>query len=54
MRIIPYFLFKTRDLSLKTCKSQFLARADIDGIKYPVDSYGGKSVKDRRVRCRAN
>ena len=26
--------------------SEFLARADIDGIKYPVDSYGGKGVKD--------
>ena len=26
--------------------SEFLARADIDGIKYPVDSYGGKTVKD--------
>lgn len=26
--------------------SEFLARADIDGIKYPVDSYGGKTIKD--------
>lgn len=26
--------------------SEFLARADIDGVKYPVDSYGGKTVKD--------
>ena len=26
--------------------SRFLARAGIDGIKYPVDSYGGKTVKD--------
>ena len=26
--------------------SKFLARADIDGVKYPVDSYGGKSVKN--------
>ena len=26
--------------------SEFLARAGIDGIKYPVDSYGGKTVKD--------
>lgn len=26
--------------------SEFLVRADIDGIKYPVDSYGGKTVKD--------
>ena len=26
--------------------SEFLARADIDGVKYPVDSYGGKDVKD--------
>lgn len=26
--------------------SEFLARADIDGVKYPVDSYGGKGVKD--------
>lgn len=26
--------------------SEFLARAGIDGVKYPVDSYGGKGVKD--------
>ena len=26
--------------------SEFLYRAGIDGIKYPVDSYGGKTVKD--------
>ena len=26
--------------------SEFLARADIDGVKYPVNSYGGKTVKD--------
>ncbi|MBR4259756.1 MAG: hypothetical protein IKQ17_12050, partial [Kiritimatiellae bacterium] len=26
--------------------SEFLARAGIDGVKYPVDSYGGKAVKD--------
>ena len=26
--------------------SEFLARADIDGVKYPVDSYGGKGVKN--------
>lgn len=26
--------------------SEFLARAGIDGIKYPVDSYGGKTIKD--------
>lgn len=26
--------------------SLFLAKADIDGIKYPVDSYGGKTIKD--------
>lgn len=26
--------------------SEFLARAGIDGVKYPVDSYGGKTVKD--------
>ena len=26
--------------------SKFLARAGIDGVKYPVDSYGGKTVKD--------
>lgn len=26
--------------------SEFLYRAGIDGVKYPVDSYGGKSVKD--------
>ncbi|MGN0844243.1 MAG: VWA domain-containing protein, partial [Kiritimatiellia bacterium] len=29
--------------------SEFLARAGIDGVKYPVDSYGGKSVKDGDV-----
>lgn len=26
--------------------SEWLAEHDIDGIKYPVDSYGGKAVKD--------
>lgn len=26
--------------------SEFLARAGIDGVKYPVDSYGGKGIKD--------
>lgn len=26
--------------------SEFLARAGIDGMKYPVDSYGGKGVKN--------
>lgn len=26
--------------------SEFLARADIDGVKYPVDSYGNDAVKD--------
>ena len=26
--------------------SEFLASAGIDGVKYPVDSYGGKGVKD--------
>ena len=26
--------------------SEFLARAGIDGVKYPVDSYGGKTLKD--------
>ena len=26
--------------------SEFLYRAGIDGVKYPVDSYGGKGVKD--------
>lgn len=37
----------SREDSLKYPKaaSEFLARADIDGIKYPVDSYG-KTVKD--------
>ena len=29
--------------------SEFLARAGIDGVKYPVDSYGGKGVKDGDV-----
>lgn len=32
--------------SKEQAASEFLARADIDGIKYPVDSYGGKTVKD--------
>lgn len=38
----------SREDSLKYPKaaSEFLARADIDGIKYPVDSYGGKTIKD--------
>jgi hypothetical protein len=26
--------------------SEFLARAGIDGVKFPVDSFGGKTVKD--------
>ena len=29
--------------------SELLARAGIDGVKYPVDSYGGKGVKDGDV-----
>ncbi|MCR5753045.1 MAG: hypothetical protein K6G91_13920, partial [Kiritimatiellae bacterium] len=29
--------------------SEFLARAGIDGVKYPVDSFGGKTVKDGDV-----
>lgn len=29
--------------------SEFLARAGIDGVKYPVDSFGGKGVKDGDV-----
>lgn len=29
--------------------SEFLARAGIDGVKYPVGSYGGKGVKDGNV-----
>ena len=29
--------------------SEFLVRAGIDGVKYPVDSYGGKTVKDGDV-----
>ncbi len=29
--------------------SEFLARAGIDWVKYPVDSYGGKGVKDGDV-----
>ena len=36
----------SRDLGSPKAASEFLARADIDGIKYPVDSYGGKAVKD--------
>ena len=38
----------SRKDSLKYPKaaSEFLARAGIDGVKYPVDSYGGKTIKD--------
>ena len=33
-------------LGSEQAASEFLARAGIDGVKYPVDSYGGKGVKD--------
>ena len=36
----------TKLLGSPKAASEFLARADIDGVKYPVDSYGGKGVKD--------
>ena len=36
----------TQDLGSPQAASEFLARAGIDGVKYPVDSYGGKTVKD--------
>ncbi len=36
----------SRLLGSPQAASEFLARAGIDGVKYPVDSYGGKSVKD--------
>ena len=36
----------SKKLGSPQAASEFLARADIDGIKYPVDSYGGKTVKD--------
>lgn len=33
-------------LGSEQAASEFLARAGIDGIKYPVDSFGGKTIKD--------
>ena len=36
----------TKLLGSPQAASEFLARAGIDGVKYPVDSYGGKGVKD--------
>ena len=36
----------SRLLGSPQAASEFLYRAGIDGVKYPVDSYGGKSVKD--------
>ena len=36
----------SRLLGSPQAASEFLYRAGIDGIKYPVDSYGGKGVKD--------
>jgi len=35
-----------RTLGSAKAASEFLYRAGIDGVKYPVDSYGGKGVKD--------
>ena len=39
-------LAKDEVLGSPQAASEFLARAGIDGVKYPVDTYGGKSVKD--------
>ena len=36
----------SRLLGSPQAASEFLYRAGIDGVKYPVDSYGGKGVKD--------
>ena len=36
----------SRLLGSPKAASEFLARAGIDGVKYPVDSFGGKTVKD--------
>lgn len=33
-------------LGSERAASEFLSRAGIDGVKYPVDSYGGKGVKN--------
>ena len=35
-----------KSLGSPKAASEFLARAGIDGVKYPADSYGGKVVKD--------
>lgn len=39
----------SRLLGSPQAASEFLYRAGIDGVKYPVDSYGGKGVKDGDV-----
>ena len=41
-------VYKNLERTLGDAKaaSEFLARAGIDGVKYPVDSFGGKGVKD--------
>ena len=36
----------TETLGSPKAASEFLYRAGIDGVKYPVDSYGGKTIKD--------
>lgn len=40
-----YLLFRDM-LGSPKAASEWLAGHDIDGVKYPVDSYGGKGVKD--------
>ncbi|MBO7685241.1 MAG: hypothetical protein J6V72_02585 [Kiritimatiellae bacterium] len=39
-------LAKDEVLGSPKAASEWLAAHDIDGVKYPVDSYGGKTVKD--------
>ena len=38
--------FLTRGLGSQKAASEFLYRAGIDGVKYPVDSFGAKTVKN--------
>lgn len=40
-----YLLFRDM-LGSPKAASEWLAAHDVDGVKYPVDSYGGKGVKD--------
>lgn len=50
---LSYILSEEKDQNVRRrvgagmkAASEFLYRAGIDGVKYPVDSYGGKTVKD--------